>query len=91
MPTVWIPPLMQKLTAGRQQIDVQGTTVREIIAELEASYPGMKARLVDEEDDKIKTEIAVAVDGEITREGMRRKVDAASEVHFLPAMSGGAR
>ena len=91
MPTVWIPPLMLKLTAGQQQIAVEGTTVREIIAELEASYPGVRARLVDEEDDKIKTEIAVAVDGEITREGMRQKVGDASEVHFLPAMSGGAR
>ena len=89
MPTVWIPPLMQKLTAGKQQIEVKGATVREIIAELEESYPGVRARLVDEEEDRIKTMIAVAVDGEITREGLRKKVGPSSELHFLPAMSGG--
>ncbi len=90
MPTVWIPPLMQKLTQGQQQIEVKGTTVREIIVELEESYPGVWARLVDEEEDKIKTVIAVAVDGEIKREGLRKKVGESSELHFLPAMSGGA-
>tara|TARA_B100000686_G_scaffold336476_1_gene406409 strand:+ start:252 stop:548 length:297 start_codon:yes stop_codon:yes gene_type:complete len=81
---------MQKLTKGQHQIEVSGTTVREIITELDASYPGVWARLVDEEEDKIKTVIAVAVDGEITREGLRKKVGESSEVHFLPAMSGGA-
>ena len=81
---------MQKLTQGQQQIAVTGTTVREIITELEESYPGMWARLVDEEEDKIKTVIAVAVDGEITREGLRKKVGESSELHFLPAMSGGS-
>ena len=63
--------------------------MREIIAELEASHPGIRARLVNEDDDRIKTEIAVAVDGEITREGLRKKVGASSEVHFLPAIGGG--
>ena len=89
MPTVWIPPLMQRLTQGRRTIQVRGTTLREIIAELEASHPGIRARLVNEDDDRIKTEIAVAVDGEITREGLRQKVGASSEVHFLPAIGGG--
>jgi molybdopterin synthase sulfur carrier subunit len=89
MPTVWIPPLMQKLTEGKGQIEVSGTTMRRVIEELEASYPGMRARLVNEEEDKVRTDIAVAVDGEISREGLRRKVGEASEIHFLPAMSGG--
>ena len=89
MPPVWIPPLMQKLTEGKGQIEVSGTTMRQVIEELEASYPGIRARLVNEEEDKVRTDIAVAVDGEISREGLRRKVGEASEIHFLPAMSGG--
>ena len=89
MPTVWIPSLMQKLTGGVEQVAVTGTTVRQIIDELEAAYPGFRARLVNEEEDRLRPDIAVAVDGEISNEGMRRKVGESSEVHFLPAMSGG--
>ena len=89
MPTVWIPSLMQKLTDGREQVEVSGTTVRQIIDELEAAYPGIRARLVNE-DDRVRPDVAVAIDGEISTEGMRKKVGESSEVHFLPAMAGGA-
>ena len=89
MPTVWIPSLMQKLTGGAEQVEVTGATVRQIIDELEAAYPGFRARLVNEKEDRLRPDIAVAVDGEISNEGMRRKVGESSEVHFLPAMSGG--
>ena len=87
MPTVWIPSLMQKLTDGQSQIEVIGKTVRQIIDELEASYPGCKSRLCD--DDRLKPGMAVDVDGEVNNEGMRRKVPKDSEVHFLPAIAGG--
>ena len=89
MPTVWIPSLMQKLTGGVEQVTVTGTTVRQIIDELEAAYPGFRARLVNEEEDRLRPDIAVAIDGEFSNEGMRRKVGESSEVNFLPAMSGG--
>ncbi len=88
MPTVWIPSLMQKLTDGREQVEVSGTTVRQVIDELEAAYPGIRARLVND-NDRVRPDIAVAIDGEISNEGMRRKVGESSEVHFLPAMAGG--
>ena len=78
---------MQKLTAGKEQVQVQGRTIREIIAELETAFPGIGARLCEE--DGIRPGIAVAVDGEIVPEGMRRKVAPKSEVHFLPAIGGG--
>ncbi len=90
MPVAWIPSLMQKLTAGQQQVEVEGaTTVREVVAALDARYPGFKERVLD--GDRIKTEIAVAVDGEVVAAGLRAKVGPESEVHFLPAISGGAR
>jgi molybdopterin converting factor small subunit len=38
----------------------------------------------------VRADIAVSVDGEVSAEGLRRKVEPGSEVHFLPAMSGGA-
>ncbi len=87
MPTVWIPPLLQRLTNGLERVQVEGATVREAIASLDQTYPGIRDKLC--EDDRVRAGIAVAVDGEITPEGLRQKVGPGSEVQFVPALSGG--
>jgi molybdopterin synthase sulfur carrier subunit len=88
MATVFIPSLMQGLTEGKRRVEIEGATVRQIINNLETAFPGMKERLMDEGE--IKPNISVAVDGEVTTLGMLEKVGEGSEVHFLPAIGGGA-
>ena len=87
MAKVFIPSLMQELTDRQTQLDIQGSTVREIIKELDQSYPGVKDRLMD--GFKLKGNINVAVDGEVSPIGVLAKVQENSEVHFLPALGGG--
>ena len=87
MPTVYIPSLMQGLTGGKHTVEVEGSTVRQVVEALEQAYPGMKERLV--EGGRIKPSISVAIDGEVTTLGMLERVGENSEVHFLPAISGG--
>jgi|TARA_B100000809_G_scaffold151887_1_gene149227 molybdopterin synthase sulfur carrier subunit len=79
---------MQGLTEGKRRVEIEGATVRQIINNLETAFPGMKERLMDEGE--IKPNISVAVDGEVTTLGMLEKVGEGSEVHFLPAIGGGA-
>ena len=88
MATVYIPSLMQSLTGGQHKVELPGSTVRQIVESLELSFPGIKERLV--ENNRIKSNISVAVDGEVTPMGMLEKVREDSEVHFLPAIGGGA-
>lgn len=78
---------MRKLTDEKDTLEVPGSTVREVINNLEMEYPGTKDRLVDKF--KIKSNISVAVDGEISPMGILAKVGEESEVHFLPAIGGG--
>ena len=78
---------MQELSSGEQRVYVQGNNIRQVIDNLDAVYPGFKDRLV--EDGRVKPNISVAIDGEITPLGMIEKVGEDSEVHFLPAISGG--
>jgi len=78
---------MQELSSGEQRVNVQGNNIRQVIDNLDAVYPGFKDRLV--EDGRVKPNISVAIDGEITPLGMIEKVEDDSEVHFLPAISGG--
>lgn len=87
MATVWIPSLLRGLTGGLSDIPARGLTVREVIDDLDARYPGLKARLV--EGDRLKANIALVVDGVSSRQGLRHALTEASEVHFVPAMSGG--
>ena len=79
---------MQKLTNGQEQIPTDGQTIRQVIDYLDSHYPGFKARICNEHD-QIRSEIAVAVDGEVVTSGLRTRVSDSSEVHFLPALSGG--
>ncbi len=87
MPIIFVPSLMQKLCNGEQKLMIEGTNLRQVINNLDLQYTGFKDRLV--EDGKIKPNISVAVDGEITPLGMIQKVGTNSEIHFLPAISGG--
>ena len=87
MPIIFVPSLMQKLSNGEQKLMIEGANLRQVINNLDLQYTGFKDRLV--EDGKIKPNISVAVDGEITPLGMIQKVDTNSEIHFLPAISGG--
>lgn len=87
MATVHIPTLLRDLTGGRGSLELSGSTVREIIERLEEAHPGIKARLV--EGDKIRPNISVAVDGEISPLGILERVGPSSEVHFVAAIRGG--
>ena len=87
MALVFIPSLMQNLSNGEQRVSVEGANVRQIIDNLDSMFPGFKNRLV--EDGRVKPNISVAIDGEITPLGMIEKVTEDSEVHFLPEISGG--
>jgi len=79
---------MRSLTEGKSQVEVDCGTVREIVEALEARYPGVAARIVEE--GRIRPGLSVAVDGTVGNKGMREPVGPNSEVHFVPAMTGGA-
>ena len=41
------------------------------------------------EDNQVRSNLAVSIDGEIARMGLLERVGEDSEVHFVPAISGG--
>ena len=87
MPEVWIPPRLQELTNGKQQVQVSGATVRQVINDLDAQFPGMKDELCLDGD--LYPGLAVIVDGETANLGLLERVQENSEIHFLPAISDG--
>ncbi len=90
MPEVWLPTRLRSFTGGQQSVQVAGRTVRQVIDNLEAAFPGLKAELYDAEEDLVMPGMAVVVDGETSQLGLLERVQEDSEIHFLPALGGGA-
>jgi molybdopterin synthase sulfur carrier subunit len=87
MATVVIPALLRKFTNGIERADVRGKTIRELVRNLDARFPGIADQLIDNGD--IKASIAVSIDGDVATGGVLDAVGDDSEVHFIPALGGG--
>lgn len=87
MAVVYIPTILSSLTGGKSPVEVGGATVRQVIDNLDQSWPGIRDRLVA--GDRLRPNISVAVDGEISPLGLLERVSSKSEVHFVAAISGG--
>ncbi|MCB0061661.1 MAG: MoaD/ThiS family protein [Caldilineaceae bacterium] len=84
---VWIPALHRDLTNGTETVKVAGATVGEVVTELDQRFPGIKDRLCEE--GKLRPYIAVSVNGEVSHRGLRERLTEQSDIHFIPALSGG--
>ncbi|MBI2868016.1 MAG: MoaD/ThiS family protein [Chloroflexi bacterium] len=88
MAVVFIPSLLRPLTGGAEQVRAPGATLRQVINNLEARYPGVKSHLVDELG-RMQPGMVAAIDGETNHLGLLESVGEDSEVHFIPAVGGG--
>ena len=88
MPIVFIPTMLLPLSGGVKQVKIDAANLRQVIDGLESLYPGIKTRLLEE--GQIRPNLAVTIDGEVARLGLLEKVGEQSEVHFVPAIGGGA-
>ena len=87
MPRAFIPPQLRDLTGGQAEIEVNGATVREVVGQLEARFPGIFERVCKEGE--LSPSLQVSIDGTLSRRGLEAKVGPASEIHFLPVFGGG--
>jgi sulfur-carrier protein len=78
--------LVALFPAADRRATVEGRTVRELVDELEARWPGMRDRLCDP-GPVLREFINVYVDGEPA--DLASPVGDRSVVHVLPAVAGG--
>jgi molybdopterin converting factor small subunit len=88
MPLVHIPALLLSLTGGVREQKVSGKTVRDLIEQLDGLHPGIRERLLDGE--RLRSGLAIFVDGLVRREGLDFEVLPDSEIYFIPAVAGGS-
>ena len=90
MSTVRIPPVLRETVGGSRTLAASGATVDEVLADLFANYPALRARVTD--DGELSPFVNVYVNDRDVRyrDGMATPVGPDGTVILLPAMAGGA-
>jgi len=83
---VHIPSALRAYTE-RAETEASGATLCALLADLERRYPGIRFRMIDEQD-RIRRHIRIFVNGEQVRE-LSHPLRATDEVAIVQALSGG--
>lgn len=88
--TVRIPTPIRRVTNGEDKVSAEGKTLGDVIASMEAQYPGVKARICDDQGE-IRSFVNMYVNGEDVRflDGLGTSVKSGDEVSIVPAVAGG--
>ena len=88
--TVRIPTPLRTATGGQSAVQVDGSTVGEVLKSLDAAHPGIGERILDD-DGKIRRFVNVFVDDEDVRfaDGLATPVRDGATVSIIPAVAGG--
>ncbi|MEO8112755.1 MAG: MoaD/ThiS family protein [Phenylobacterium sp.] len=87
MVRVFIPTQLQSYTAGASRLEAQGSTVERVLDDLDARFPGIKFRVVDEQD-RIRRHMRIFVGQEAARD-VRVSLADGDELLIFGALSGG--
>jgi sulfur-carrier protein len=87
---VRIPTILRSYTDGAKQVEGTGSTLDELISDLEARHVGLRARLID--DGSLRRFVNVYLNDEDVRflDGLQTTVKDGDTVTVLPAVAGGA-
>ena len=88
--SVRIPTILRSYTGGSAEVAAEPGTLREVIAGLDAAYPGLAGRIVDETG-SLRRFVNVYVGEEDVRfaQGLDTQVLAGGHVSVIPAVAGG--
>jgi sulfur-carrier protein len=84
---VLIPTPLRSYTGGEAQVDGCGATVAELFANLNAAFPGIRFRMIDEQE-RIRQHLRIFVNREQVRD-LTVPLRPTDEVQILQALSGG--
>jgi len=83
---VLIPSPLRSYTKKRE-VEATGATLAELLAELDRRYPGLRFRMIDEQD-RMRRHIRFFINGEQTFD-VSASLRASDEVQIVQALSGG--
>jgi molybdopterin converting factor small subunit len=88
--SVRIPTILRSYTGGESEVKATGGTLRAVIADLDANYSGIAARILDD-GGKLRRFVNVYVGDEDVRfaEGLDTATPEGAQISVIPAVAGG--
>jgi sulfur-carrier protein len=84
---VLIPSPLRSYTRGATQVDGAGATLADLLQNLDAAFPGIRFRMIDEQQ-RIRQHIRIFVNREQVR-GLAERLADGDEVQIVCALTGG--
>ncbi|GAA1350422.1 MoaD/ThiS family protein [Streptomyces beijiangensis] len=87
---VRIPTILRTYTGGKAEVPAEGTTLAEVIADLEKNHNGIAARVLDDQG-KLRRFVNVYVNDDDVRfeGGLEAPTPDGAGVSIIPAVAGG--
>lgn len=88
--TVRVPTQLRSLTGGLSELQIEGSTVGEILSKIDSEYPGLGERIFDE-NGSLRRFVNVFLADEDVRflEGLDTPVKENQVLSIVPAVAGG--
>ena len=83
---VILPPQICR-SLETDSVEIEASTVRQMLEQLVARFPVLEGKLVN--GGKLRSGMAIAVDGTMIGRDHFAQLDAGSEVRFVPGIGGG--
>ena len=87
MPIVVLPALLRDLCGGASKLDVEGSSLGDVLKAVDVRCPGLYSRIV--QDGGVRPELAIAMDGEILSLALHAAIGPTAELTIVPAIGGG--
>ena len=84
---VLIPGPLRSYTRGRHEVEATGTTLDAVLRDLDRAYPGIRFRMIDEQD-AVRRHMRIFVNRQQVRE-LGLPLSPTDEVLIVQALSGG--
>ena len=84
---VTIPSPLRSYTGQRPEVEATGASVAELLADLEQQFPGIRFRMIDEQD-QLRPHMRIFVNRRETRR-LDTALAGGEEIHIFQALSGG--
>jgi molybdopterin synthase sulfur carrier subunit len=87
---VKVPTILRTYTGGAADVTVSGDTLAEALASLDAQYPGIGARVLDDQG-KLRRFVNVYVNDDDVRflEDLQTPTPDGTNISIIPAVAGG--
>jgi molybdopterin converting factor small subunit len=86
---VRIPAPLRTLTQGKDEVPATGSTVADVIEDLEKRHPGIKDRLLDEKGVRRFVNLYVGDEDIRFLDGLKTALKAGDSISIVPAIAGG--